>query len=177
MKTLCNKKGVTLMEMIVVLFVLSMIMVAVTSIFAPMLQTFRRANNFAEANPIFDNIAMLMLHDINSALEVRPALQGGASDENEWDVVIQTVTHRIAYRMMDDVPSPVTGNTVTVIQRNLIEIGIIEYLFDVNFYRGKRITFEVEEHDGLVELTLFMTSPDGWNRERTYVARPPGLAR
>ena len=68
MKGVFNKRGVTLTEMIVAIAVFSIMVVAVTTVFAPMMNTFRRANNLAEANTLLDNIAAIMLADLNSAV-------------------------------------------------------------------------------------------------------------
>jgi len=154
-KKVFNKKGLTLMELIVSIGVLSIIIVAVSASLTPLLHTYMRANSFAEANTLLDNIATLMLNEINNAVELR-------LDDADNDFVIRGI-HEIEYR---------------------IEEGILEWfneehnrwdqLLDGNFYGGSDLEMEWLLEDGLVTLTVRLIA-EGWELERDYVAKPKHL--
>jgi len=153
-KMLSGNKGVTLVELIVSMFVLSLIMVAVTTVFAPMLRTYERANNLAEANTLLDNISVLVMDDIANATSIT---QTGA-------VFAVVTTHRITYEVVDG-----------VLTRSALSSDQIPVL-DPGFYRNSRIEAGLASTGGLVTLTLRLISNDGWELERDYTIRPVGLA-
>ena len=143
--------------------VISLIMVAVTTVFGPMLNAFRRNNRLAEANPMMDNIAMLMLDDLTGANSI-----SNDGDADTGDVL--TITHTaytVHYRLYNG-----------EIQRNIPESDLPGFrpLFDVGFYRGNDINFEWETDGEYFTLTLTLTSSfDNWTRTREYTVRVVGL--
>jgi prepilin-type N-terminal cleavage/methylation domain-containing protein len=189
LKPVINKKGVTMMELIVSILVFTIIMAAATSIFAPMLRGFQRANNLAEANTIMDNIATFILDDIRRADTPRPQ-----------EPIYYFTLRENAPPAPSPPPTtdPVSGNARLHIIYNPLPVSNIVYeaidgriwrahrgneaipLFDDGFYRGTEVTFSWEwfrsgPKNGLVELTLSISHPDGWQRDRVYTARPLGL--
>jgi prepilin-type N-terminal cleavage/methylation domain-containing protein len=66
-KLLKSRKGVTLVELMVALLVFAILVMAVSAVFTPMLRTYYHAVDFAETNPLLDEIANALLADINQA--------------------------------------------------------------------------------------------------------------
>lgn len=66
-KLLRSSKGVSLMELVVAMMVFSILVMAVSTVFLPMLQTYYHAVDFAETNPLLDEISNTLLTDINQA--------------------------------------------------------------------------------------------------------------
>ena len=64
-KAVKNKKGLTLMELIVGILMFSIISVAISMLLAPILSSYARANDFAEYNALLDNIANQIIDDIS----------------------------------------------------------------------------------------------------------------
>ncbi|MCL2203041.1 MAG: type II secretion system GspH family protein [Defluviitaleaceae bacterium] len=155
---LTNRRGVTLMELIVSLVVISLIMIAVTTVFSPMLRAFQRNHALAEANTMLDNIAMLIMDDVNNAVDIQGA--GGA-------MLITSNTHTVIYTIDG-------GGTRGHILRN----G--HRLFDAQYYRGNTLSFSwsTDTSGGVAIVTLTLTvygAEEGWHRTRTYTARPLGM--
>ncbi|MCL2188728.1 MAG: hypothetical protein FWC16_05275 [Defluviitaleaceae bacterium] len=186
MNPIRNTHGISMMELIVSMVVISLIMVAVTTVFAPMLQTFRRANSFAEANPMMDNIAMLMLDDIKGAVnrteidgygnlqEITGIFPIRGSSEDSLTLTVNKMMYSVRYDISSD----------GLITREFIGVGTptgVEPLFAPEFFLHKVMSFEWDFDDdaGTVALLLRVTyrpnQPNTWYRERTYVVRPLGL--
>jgi prepilin-type N-terminal cleavage/methylation domain-containing protein len=170
-KRISNTKGVTMMELIVAMLVFSIIMAAAMSVFAPMLTAFRRANNFAEANTLLDNLAMHVMADINNAVGNNGIPR--TSDDDE-DLIIRTPAQIRYYveegHLWREVSAINEGNWVTV----------REPVLPAGFYHNHSVRISsfnwVWHPSGLVEVTFEIThTTDGWARERTYTARPVGL--
>ena len=180
-KLLLNSKGITLIEMLIAMVVMIVIMTAVTSIFAPMLQTYQRANNLAEVNTLLDNISALIMDDVASATEF-PA------DPAAPTTIPAGLTHlfRIRTTFFIDYYLDDEG----LIWRNIPgwnegEDEPIE-LLPRHYYRfwGDETMFHFEDAaditlanvNGVVTLNLNITNrEDGWTRDRLYTARPIGL--
>jgi hypothetical protein len=171
-----------MVELIVAILVFTVIMAATTSVFAPMLEGFRRANNLAEANTLLDNLAAHMLADINSAvyvssfglaspspIEGTPSLVPGAGAFTIRTPRIITYSINVNGHIMRDIPSCV------------LDTGP-QPLFAEGFYRGaigarvEEIEWSWEPSNGLVEVTITLSHADGWAHQRTYTTRPVGLA-
>jgi len=166
-----------LTELIVAIMVFTIIMVSVTSVFAPMLRAYSKANNLAEANTILDNTAALIMDDIAGAVAVAglpgisPAsrvLPGPGDGFAPWEaeLVINGSPHRVEYRQTAD---GLQRRTVTA------SGGEWRFLLEPEFYRHSTIDMGWDFSDGLVTITLRLISNDGWFRERIYMARPVGL--
>ena len=166
MRLLFNNKGITLMELIMAIFVMSIIMIAATAVFAPMFQAYQRANNLAEVNTLLDNLAALVMDDVANARRIEQGPEG----------VTITTSRGIVYFLDDEN----NGNENILFKRAMSSDGDEEGLpvLQREFYRSTHISvFDlVEEANGVVRLTLQLTSADGWVRDRTYTARPVGLA-
>ena len=163
-KVLTNKKGVTLIEMIVSMIVLSLILVAITTVFAPMLITYDRANNLAEANTLLDNISQLILEDVANATRITPGpADPGNVTPGATLFIIRTVSDIDYYTNADG-----------ILCRRTIEYD--SPLLSPDFYKSKRISAACSVNSGLVTITLTLYAADGWEMDRSYTARPVGLA-
>ncbi|MCL2602954.1 MAG: prepilin-type N-terminal cleavage/methylation domain-containing protein [Defluviitaleaceae bacterium] len=173
MKHLNNKKGVTLMELIVAILVFSIIMAATTSIFGPMLNSFRRANNMAEANTIMNDLVTLIFSDVRSAVE-NPGLTTPNAINLQIGDTLNNDILSINTQRFGVITFGVEDGQIT---RTVNNEPII--FMDDGFYRGLAVIgFNWEWHldSGLFELEIEVTHPDGWERTRTYTTRPLGLA-
>jgi len=159
LKSRFNNKGFTLIELIVSMAVLSIIMVAVTAVFLPMLQTFERANNLAEANTLLDNLSALIMDNMVNATDITPG-QGSF-----------TVTTSYYIRYYSDADG--------VLQ--LCAPGYNGPVLQKDFYKYKagntvfKIAADCNASDGVVTVTLTLTSDFGLTIVRDYTARPVGL--
>lgn len=162
MTTVLNKNGFTLLELIVSIMVLSLIMIAITTVFTPALQAFSRANNLAEANTLLDNVATLVMDDVINATEVIPGT-GTFTVKASHNFLYYTNGEGILCRSMPGYDSPVLPR-------------------DYYKYKGQgseqtvfSVTASCAVRDGLVTITLTLTSDSGWSLTRDYTAKPVGL--
>ena len=163
-----DRRGVTLVELIVAILVFSVITIAVTSVFAPILRTYDHANNIAEANSLLDNISALIINDIDNAMEVADSSSPFLED------------------------SPFTIRTARMVSFYINADGIMmrsvsdqrAELLPKDFYksRGDGTVFTIgsasssfDNLTGVVTISLTLRSIDGWELEREYTARPVGL--
>ena len=168
---LINKKGLTLIELIMAMLVMTIIMIAVTSAFLPTLKAYEKANDLAEVNTLLDNISTLILNDVNRAVEIPdPNPDPNIAPGINVDFSLKTSVSIIYYRDEGVVRRRVQGFGDEALLPN-------QYY---KFRRGENVfsvtKMELEENAGVATLTLAITSVDGWSRERTYTARPIGLA-
>jgi type II secretory pathway pseudopilin PulG len=172
-----NNKGITLVELIVAMLVFTVITTAVASVFAPMLMGFRRVNEMAEINAILDNVAIIILNDIHSAVRIEPA-------ESNSNVASLNIFYDDPFNDdfdfdSDDLPLPnveyrIDANIIMRLTPRSIPPSELP-IFDENFYRNNTVSFRWEVDDGLFILTVTIDHLDGWQRTRTYTARPLGL--
>jgi prepilin-type N-terminal cleavage/methylation domain-containing protein len=169
-KRALDSKGVTMMELIVAMLVFSVIMAATSAVFAPILRSFIRANNLAEANTMLDNLSAIILADINNASGVTlPAIgidpPGGDTANGD------TLTINAGFVIEYDV-----NGGGHVIRNTPFGSGPV---LDPRYYRDAWVSFswewDPEDPNGLVALTFTVSHPDGWTHTRTYAARPMGL--
>ena len=163
---LLNNKGVTLIELVVAMMVLSIIMISVTAVFAPILRSFERANNLAEANTLLDNLSALIMDDVGSATAIPlqgSTASGGFAVKTAYDVFYYGDADGILWRKVPGFAGP-------VLQKDFYK------------YRGDDTVFSVaadcdfDEASGLVTITLTLSADFGWTLERVYTAKPVGLA-
>ncbi|MCL2663351.1 MAG: prepilin-type N-terminal cleavage/methylation domain-containing protein [Oscillospiraceae bacterium] len=178
-----GNKGVTLIELIIAMLVMAVIMVAATTVFAPMLQAYQRANNLAEVNTLLDNISALIMSDVASATEIfedgrptaPPILPNPDIPAENLNILFSIrTTHFIDYYI----------DNSGILWRDAQSLGEPLRLLPLHFYKfwGDETVFTVigaeislEEDDGIVTLTLTIQSSEGWSRDRIYTSRPIGL--
>jgi len=182
-----GKKGVTLIELIIAMLVMAIIMIAATSIFAPMLQAYQRANNLAEVNTILDNISALVMSDVVSATEIEPPGRPAVLPGGLTRLFSIRTSFYIDYYIDND----------GILWRDVQSLDEPSILLPLHFYRfwGDTTIFRVEvdpadptdpaltrlesDANGMVTFTLTIRNQvdgiNGWSRSRTYTARPIGL--
>ncbi|MCL2079538.1 MAG: type II secretion system GspH family protein [Oscillospiraceae bacterium] len=170
LKILKSKKGLTLVELIIGIIVMSVILVAISGVVMPMMRFQARAIEVAEQNAMLDSLANQIIYDLASAIDTPN--QSGNSGEDDWALVISTgtgggtVTYTIdsgiIMREQAGVKSPLLPegyhrkleaqvNSVGIVELNEIEVDGIVY----------ELTIELKKDD-----TLF---------SRAYAARPLAL--
>jgi len=149
-----NKKGMSLMEILVGSLLFALIAITVTALLAPMMLTFMRANDLAEYNKLLDNVGNIIVSDLSRASEALPA-----SGENN---VVITVS---------------TGNTVayTAPAGSLLRNGVP--VFPPGFYKGKTVSFDVSKTAPGYTVTVTVSSAGrpaavGVSIERDYSVLP-----
>jgi len=149
-----NKKGMSLMEILVGTLMFALIAVTVTAVLAPMMLTFMRANDLAEYNKLLDNVGNIIVSDISRASEALPE-----SGENSAVITVST------------------GNTVvyTAPAGSLLRNG--EPVFPAGFYKGKTISFNVSKTTPGYTVTVTVSSAGrpaavASTLERDYSALP-----
>jgi len=172
LKKLKNKKGLTLLELIVGLLIFSIIAVAVSTTLAPTLFAYMRANHFAEYNTLLDNLANQIISDISQA--------NSLIDTNELDVLITGTGDQI------------TISTPTRVIRYTVNAGILQKAtgngdyFDVfsrDFYNRKDLSIRLNQVDNsggsigtayilTVRLRENSTPGSTFEIEREYAVRP-----
>jgi len=171
MKTFRNKKGMTLMELIVGILMFSILSIAVSVILAPVLTSFMRANDFAEYNALLDNIANHLINDISQSTS-EPIFEEGvwAQDDDGIFLTIFTQNRVIRYAVM--------GN---ILQREGLDENNNTVLFDVfseDFYRRKLVCFMIETDENpditayFISVRLTERGNAGFEIVRRYAVRP-----
>ena len=166
---LLGSKGVTMVELIVAMLVLSILTVSITAVFMPMYKFYERANDFAEVNTLLDNLSEIILADVASARWV----QGGTASKGNGFFTITTSFH-IVYTLSSDgvlIREADTGSESAALP-----------VLDSGFYRNMRLdSVTCSSSDGIVSITLRLSYSDSANAgsgsswDRTYSARPIGM--
>jgi prepilin-type N-terminal cleavage/methylation domain-containing protein len=156
LKRVLNQKGITLSELIVTMLVMSIIMLAVTTVFLPMYNAYVNANEMAEINALFNTISALVMDDVENAGEI---------DDS---------TFTLKYG-----GAPSITYTVDAAEGFLRRNGSL--ILEPGYYRNKRVDIDIVSMplSGTCTVTLSI-----YNREgdpsldaitRSYVARPIGM--
>jgi len=170
-KLLKNKKGFTLIELIVGLVIFGIISVAVSASLAPTLFAFMRANDFAEYNILMDSIANRIINDLSQSTEPPVFDEAGDWPEGWNDITIIKSASILRYTIDD-----VAANRGML----MIETGGKEFLvFPDDFYKRKTVAFKLEtistDPNGPVAylLTVRLENTNGdFSVEREYAVRP-----
>jgi Tfp pilus assembly protein PilW len=158
LKRLNNKTGATLTELIVGMLVLSIVLLAVTSVFLPMYNAHTYANDMAEINALLNSLSSVILSDIESA-------NGIEFDEDEGTLTILVSGTDVLY---DTDADPDTARRI--LRRNDVPV------FDAGFYRRMSVAIENgEQNGGVFSFELVVSDRLGEVERREYTARPVGL--
>jgi prepilin-type N-terminal cleavage/methylation domain-containing protein len=172
-KLLKNKKGFTLMELVVGMVIFAIISVAVSASLAPTLFAFMRANDFAEYNILMDSIANQIINDLAQSTEP-PDFDDEAGDWPEgWNNVLIT---KSASRVRYTIEATAANRGMLVIETG----GNASLVFPEEFYKRKTVAFKLEALDTdpddpivAYNLTVRMESLNGdFLVERVYAVRP-----
>jgi prepilin-type N-terminal cleavage/methylation domain-containing protein len=191
-----GNKGVTLIELMLAMLVMAIIMIAATTVFAPMLQAYQRANNLAEVNTLLDNISALIMNDVASATEINPPGRLTAPPPP----APAGLTRLFSLRTTHFIDYYIDANGY--LWRDVQGLDEPLMLLPLHFYKfwgattvfrvvvdppapddpadpvGDPLTSLVEGANGVVTFTLTIRNQvdgDGWSRTRTYTTRPIGL--
>jgi prepilin-type N-terminal cleavage/methylation domain-containing protein len=168
MKVLKNKKGITLVELMVGLLLLSIIVAAAGSTIAPMLKVYSKANEIAEWNTLLDNLANQMVSDLSEMtvpIEDQPGAGAGPwSDNITFTAGFRTIT----YAVSKDNPLWDDG----MLERN----GIL--VLPEDFYKRKIVSFILNDAGNHGEIAYMLTvriepsDGEGATISRDYAVRP-----
>jgi len=166
-KMIKNKRGVTLIEMIIGGLLFTMVVMTVSAVLSPLMSTFRRANDFAEFNQIVDGIGNRITSEM-----AQSDIVDSATGTN-----IVTMKRGSATIVLD-----IDGVDSGILRRRLTESlsdpGVEYPVFPTDFYRGKTVSFEVIVPTGATpDYTVNVTvQADGRISSaavvRSYVVRP-----
>ena len=159
-----NSRGLTLLELIIAMLVLSIIMTVAFSMFAPMFRAYERANNLAEVNSLMDNVAALIIDDLANATE--------APDDS--------VTHlrfRTTYFVEFAARPANQDSDQLVISKQIRNSEPWIPVLPVMYYKGNSMIIEYIDitNTGVIIFELTLRSPDDWVRTKEYAVRPVGL--
>ena len=156
-----NNKGLTMIELLIALFVFSIIAISVITVFVSAIGAYIRARDFAEVNTLMDNISALVMDDVMSATATPSELELPPPTPRPGDQFTIFTTHYIVYSISPD---------DQILMRNGTPV------LAANFYRSISLdAVKLEEIDGNVTLTLTLTPGGGSPQTRSYTTRPVGL--
>jgi len=148
LKILKSKSGVSLIEILVAAMMFSILTFAVVMVINPLMMAQVRANSLAEKNTILDSVGNLLTTELSGATEI---LEFGV-DELEF--------------------STAQGDVIfTISSGHLLRNGAL--VFPEYFYRGKTLSFVVEENAsgyGYFYLVIVTVYPN--EISRSYAVRP-----
>jgi len=179
-KAFKNKKGMTLMELIVGMIMFSIIAVSVSMALAPTLFAYMRANDFAEYNALLDNIANQIVGDLTLATKT-PIF-----DEDTQTLTISTRGRMVTYQVNDGVLQrlrEVRGDREDDDGEPLDDEFIYDDVFSRDFYKRKELEIELtlpnDPDANTFILTIRLTSTatmastgQGFTIDREYLVRP-----
>jgi prepilin-type N-terminal cleavage/methylation domain-containing protein len=170
MSVIKNKKGLTLMEMVVAMVVMSIIMMAVMTVFLPTYNAISNALEVAEVNSLFNSLSSVILSDIESA-------RGIGGGDGAFTVTTRVnVQYVYGLDVVPDGEGRIRGRLTrgTNISGNP---GLPVPVFAEGFYKRKTIGVSCVEANGRVTLSLTLYDRNGFEiANRTYIAHPVGLA-
>jgi len=153
-----NKKGMTLIELIVGLVVFTIILTTVSAILAPILGFYSKANELAESSTLADSIASQIIGDLSNATKL---------SNLDDDIITMTVNNP------DDVEYTVDAGGVLL--RNGFEV------LTESFYKGKGVSFSCEDADGaggyILTVAIWKENKDDPMISRNYAVKPLALSQ
>jgi type II secretory pathway pseudopilin PulG len=161
LRILKNKKGMTLMELIVGSMMFAIIAITVTSVLSPMLRAYVRANDIAEYNTLLDSVANRIISDLSESI-YPPIISGN-------NQVTIRKPHNVIYTV------PASGDNAGILHRDGIPV------FSGHYYKNKSVSFIVTQNTSAgvgVSYTLTVTiirDSDGFPIPRNYTVRPLAL--
>jgi len=165
MRIFRNKKGITLVELMVSMLLFTIIAAAVSAILMPMLNSFARANELAECNTLLDSVANVITRDLSKATE-----EIGALGTNILSITVNSVND-VRYLIPEDPDSEYRG----LLLKNGVPV------FAKSFYKNKSVGIICARDDtaarGVVyKLTVIILSDKyGEMIRRDYTVRPLAL--
>ncbi|MDR2590103.1 MAG: hypothetical protein LBC71_03850 [Oscillospiraceae bacterium] len=157
-----NKKGISLMEILVGSLIFSLVAMTVTSVLAPMMMAFNRANSLAEYSTVLDAVGNQIANDIMRGTVVAVEADG---EDNGYVMIHVRTEGTIEYRT-----ALVDG--VNVLQRRISPTPPNDFVsvFAPGFYRAKDVTFEVIPEDDIEQGFSIVVTVDSFNHRRRGAA-------
>jgi type II secretory pathway pseudopilin PulG len=153
-----NKKGMTLIEIIVGSLLFTLLVATVFTVLSPMMLAYSRANSLAEYNMVLDEVGNRIISDMAQASAVTPGTDTLGLTINSVQVTYSIgVADGLLYRQTGTDPIPV---------------------FHPDFYRGKQVNFTVTGASPNFTLAVTIDSPSGGRGvsgatiTREYAVRP-----
>jgi len=164
-KILKNKKGFTLMELIVGMVIFAIISISISMVLTPTLSAFRRANDFAEYNALLDNIANQIIGDLSQSVREPDFEPDVDIDDNvltihlNAKVVRYYINNGVLWREVGDTAMPVF--TEDFYHRKSLSIAFAPVDADDTDFVSYTLTITIRENGGA-----------GFEVSRDYVIRP-----
>lgn len=137
-----NKRGFTLIELIVAMAVAAVFIICVIALISPSTKIFNRVEDSADAKLLTESL----LEEIRSDANLSGALNAGEKDENGNGTV-----------QADDITISVNNEGYLIKTKN----GETQLLFDPKFYKNKTVTMETAQSgENCVDMTLNVFSGD-----------------
>jgi len=147
-----NKKGVTMMEIVVGMMLFGMVVLTISAAIAPLMMAYSRANDLAEYNQILDSIGNRIVAEMakSSEIEILP----------DGDVIL-TVNNIVQHYTLDNGLLQLNGDPV----------------YQIEFYKGKVIAFTITEPPAgssnyYLNLSVRPAGAAAAGAERSYAVKP-----
>jgi len=131
---LINKKGISLIEILVGSIMFAIVFLTVFSALAPMMMAYYRANDFAEYNTLLDSVGNRIVAEMTNASEI-----------TDLDPLTMT-THSGKVIISVDLDGLLLKNNAPVFPRG--------------FYKGKSIDFEIQDEGDEVYAVIVTVMPN-----------------
>ena len=151
-----NKKGLSLMEILIGSLLFGLVVMTVFTVLAPMMRSARIANDFAEYNQILDSIGNRITSEMAQSEVTATVANSVTMTQNSETVVFTIDSGRLQRSLNGAEPAPVFPN---------------------DFYRGKTVSFTILDESPNFTVTVRVESVGGIFataavRERLYAVRP-----
>jgi type II secretory pathway pseudopilin PulG len=140
MKIIKNKKGISLIEIIVGSLMFAIVAISASAAMAPMLRAYAAANEFAEHNTLINNVANQIISDLSRATGTPASLTGETNEvlTGGTGLVIPTRTGDVTYTIGD------AGDHHGVLLLRDAASGNVVPVFPRGYYRNKHVSFSVD---------------------------------
>ena len=157
---LFNKKGTSLMEILVGILLFALLAITVSAVLTPMIMALKRATDLAEYNTLLDNVANQITSDITQAIAPLELEQN--------TITIITTKGTLTYNLRNETAN---GGILQIIESQ----NPARDVFPPGFYKHKLISFSAKFDEEKQLYTLKITiSPETATTPtftREYVAR------
>lgn len=164
-KILKNKKGMTLMEVVVGMLTFSIIVISVTIVLPSILGAYDKANDLAEINTMLDNLTFEMLSDLSDATE---------ATVSDTAITIKTNRKTVTYSIG-------AGDNAGL----LLKDG--RAILEKSYYKGKTVKVEYYNEDStklegtvsksIIVKMILLSDSASVMATRDYAVKPLGLSQ
>jgi prepilin-type N-terminal cleavage/methylation domain-containing protein len=159
-----NKKGLTLVEMMVAMLVFTIIVGAVSVVFAPLMHTVFRSKEMSEVNALLDKLSIDIISDL-ADMNTDIVIPAGGLDLAVSSLEIRTSRVDVTYSID-------AGGFLRKTDHTGVNVGII----DDSYYKNKTVGITVTRSESTFTATLTLFDRDGNPMAaRPYTVRPLAL--